>query len=222
MIVAKQKPLQEIIDMVSPFKKLLIVGCNECVTVCHAGGRKEVEQLAAALSMAAQKDGRPLEIKEVTLERCCDPEYIEQVRPYIDTYEAVLCCACSVGTQYFADTYSTIWALPALNTSFMGGSEAQGIWVERCAGCGNCILGETGGICPIARCSKRMLNGPCGGSSGGKCEINPEIPCGWQLIWDRLVALGRTPDYAKISAPKDWSVSRDGGPRKIVREDLTI
>lgn len=222
MIVAEQKPLKEIIAMVSPFKKLLIVGCNECVTVCHAGGRKEVEQLAAALSIAAQKDGRSLEIKEVTLERCCDPEYIEQVRPYIDQYEAVLSCACSVGTQYFADTYPTTWALPALNTSFMGGSLAQGIWAERCAGCGNCIIGETGGICPIARCSKRMLNGPCGGSTGGRCEVNPDIPCGWQLIWDRLVALGRTPDYKRVMPPKDWNTSRDGGPRKIVREDLTI
>jgi hypothetical protein len=96
------------------------------------------------------------------------------------------------------------------------------VWVERCAACGQCLLGLTGGICPIARCSKQLLNGPCGGSSQGKCEVNPDIECAWQLIYDKLKAQGRLPLLLEIIPPKDWRTSRDGGPRKIVREDLRL
>ena len=94
------------------------------------------------------------------------------------------------------------------------------MWAERCAGCGDCVLGYTGGICPVARCSKRIFNGPCGGSTKGKCEISPDVDCAWQLIWDRLKELGQTELYSKIMAPKDWRTARDGGPRRIVREDM--
>ena len=91
---------------------------------------------------------------------------------------------------------------------------------ERCAGCGDCVLGRTGGVCPVARCSKRIFNGPCGGSTKGKCEIDPNVDCAWQLIWDRLKALGRTDLYSEIIPAKDWRSAKDGGPRRIVREDL--
>ncbi len=96
------------------------------------------------------------------------------------------------------------------------------MYAERCQACGKCILADTGGICPIARCSKRMLNGPCGGSEGGKCEINKEIPCGWQLIYERLKALGQLEKFEKPTDPKDWATSRDGGPRKIALEGTSI
>jgi len=98
----------------------------------------------------------------------------------------------------------------------------QGVWAERCAACGDCILGLTGGICPIARCSKSLLNGPCGGSSKGKCEVNDQTDCAWQLIYDRLAGQGRLDLLMEIRPPKNWKASRDGGPRKIVREDLRL
>jgi hypothetical protein len=98
----------------------------------------------------------------------------------------------------------------------------QGVWAERCQACGNCLLALTGGICPIARCSKQLLNGPCGGSVGGRCEINRDVDCAWQLIYDRLKAQGRLELLLDIQPPKDWRTSRDGGPRKIVREDLRL
>ena len=84
------------------------------------------------------------------------------------------------------------------------------------------LLGVTGGICPIARCSKSLLNGPCGGSEDGHCEIDPEVPCAWQLIYDRLNEKGKLEAIINISEPKDWSQSRDGGPRKIIRDDLRL
>ncbi len=220
MITAERKPMDEIIECVKPHNRILLVGCNECVTVCAAGGRKEVGILSSALQMAFMKSGRTLDVKELTLERQCDPEYVEELIPYIDQVDAVLSMACGCGVQEVARRFKEKPVYPAVNTKFMGASERQGVWAERCQGCGDCILALTGGICPIARCSKRLLNGPCGGSTGGKCEISQDVDCAWQLIWDRLNALGLEKKYEEIMAPKDWRASRDGGPRKIIREDL--
>jgi len=220
MITAERKPMKEIIEYMKPYSRILLVGCNECVTVCAAGGRKEVGILSSALQMAFMKSGKTLEIKELTLERQCDPEYVEELVPYIDQAEAVLSMACGCGVQEVAGRFKEKPVFPALNTKFMGASERPGVWAERCQGCGDCLLGITGGICPIARCSKRLLNGPCGGSSNGKCEISPDVDCAWQLIWDRLKALGMEDRYEEIIEARDWRTSRDGGPRKIIREDL--
>ena len=221
MVIGEAKPLQDILSMVKDCSKIIVAGCKGCVTVCCAGGEKEVGVLASTIDLARKNDGRPIEIREVTLERQCDPEYVEQIREFVGDYQAVLSIACGVGVQYLAEHYKETPALPGLNTSFMGGSLEQGVWSERCLGCGNCVLHLTGGICPITRCSKSLLNGPCGGSSNGKCEINAEIDCGWQLIIDRLKVLGEFERrFMEIIPIKDWSTSRDGGPRTVVREDL--
>jgi hypothetical protein len=220
MITAERKPMDEIIRCIEPFERILLVGCNECVTVCSAGGRKEVGLLSSALQTAFMKNGKMLDVKEITLERQCDPEYVEELVPHINQSDAVLSMACGCGVQEIAKRFREKPVFPAVNTLFMGASERQGVWTERCQGCGDCVLGITGGICPIARCSKRLLNGPCGGSSQGKCEINPEVECAWQLIWDRMKSLGIEKKYEDIVFAKDWSSSRDGGPRRIVREDL--
>ena len=201
-------------------KKILIVGCNECVTVCYAGGKKEVGILASALKMAFTKEGKELEITEVTLERQCDHEYLEEIRNIIEDYDAVISLACGVGVQFMAEKYLRTPIFPGVNTCFMGVTEERGVWSERCQACGQCILGQTAGICPISRCAKRILNGPCGGSTNGKCEINKEVDCAWQLIIDRLKELGRLDDYDVLIPIKDWSTERAGGPRKVVREDL--
>ncbi|MFW5874996.1 MAG: methylenetetrahydrofolate reductase C-terminal domain-containing protein [bacterium] len=220
MITAVRKPMEEIIAYVSPYDRILLVGCNECVSVCSAGGRKEVALLASALQMHFLKQGKTLEIKEITLERQCDPEYVEELVNYVDGADAIVSMACGCGVQTVAERYREKPVFPAVNTTFMGASERQGVWSERCQGCGDCLLGLTGGICPIARCSKRLMNGPCGGSTSGKCEIDSNIDCAWQLIWDRLKALGLENRIEEIMEAKDWRTSRDGGPRKIVREDL--
>ena len=220
MITAERKPLEEIVESVKPFQRILLVGCNECVTVCAAGGRKEVGLLASALQMNFMKSGQTLEIKEMTLERQCDPEYVEELSTLVDQADAVLSMACGCGVQEVARRYKEKPVFPAVNTKFMGASERQGVWAERCQGCGDCLLGITGGICPIARCSKRLLNGPCGGSTNGKCEISPQVDCVRQLIWDRLKALGMQDRYEDIMPAKNWQTGRGGGPRKIIREDL--
>jgi ferredoxin len=220
MIVAERKPIDEIRAFIENCKKILLVGCNECVTVCYAGGKKEVEILASALKMAFMKEDKELEITEVTLERQCDHEYLEEIRDIIGEHEAVISLACGVGVQFMAEKYPQVPIFPGVNTLFMGVTEEKGVWAERCQGCGQCILGQTAGICPISRCAKRLLNGPCGGSTKGKCEINPELECAWQLMIDRLKELDKLDDYDTLVPIKDWSTERAGGPRRVVREDL--
>ena len=222
MIVADKKPIEEIIEFVKGHGRVLILGCNECVTVCEAGGKKEVGLLASALRMYFAKDGVEKTFGERTLERQCDHEYLEEIRNIVDNYDAILSIACGVGVQFTAEQYRTMPVYPGVNTMFMGATESRGVWTERCQGCGQCILALTGGICPVSRCAKRIFNGPCGGSSKGKCEVNKDLDCGWQLIVDRLKALGRLEDYEKIIGIKDWSTERSGGPRKVVREDVQI
>jgi len=220
MITAERKPMEEIIAYVRPYDRILLVGCNECVTVCAAGGRKEVGILSSALQLALLKQGKTLQIREHTLERQCDPEYAEELAPLINGADAVLSMACGCGVQEVARRFKEKPVFPAVNTKFMGASERAGVWAERCQGCGDCLLGLTGGVCPVARCSKQLFNGPCGGSTRGKCEINPDMDCAWQLIWDRLKALGELAHYERIVPARDWRSGRGGGPRKIIREDL--
>lgn len=222
MIIASKKPIEEIIQEVKDYKRLLILGCNECVTVCEAGGKKEVEVLASALRMHFIKEGNEKKIDEKTLERQCDHEYLEEIRGIVDNYDAILSLACGVGVQFTAEKYHSTPLLPGVNTCFLGANEQRGMWTERCQACGSCILARTGGICPISRCAKRVMNGPCGGSSKGKCEINKELDCAWQLIIDRLIDLGRLDDYEIVAPIKDWSTERSGGPRKVVREDVQV
>ncbi|MDY6879896.1 MAG: methylenetetrahydrofolate reductase C-terminal domain-containing protein [Thermodesulfobacteriota bacterium] len=222
MIVAERKPVEEIIESIQGSQKILIAGCNECVTVCEAGGKKEVGVLASTLRMHFMKEGEKVEIDEVTLERQCDHEYLEEIRNKIDLYDVVVSLACGVGVQFMAEKYFSTPVLPGVNTSFMGVTEERGVWSERCQGCGECILGKTAGICPISRCAKRLLNGPCGGSTDGKCELSKDLDCAWQLIIDRLKELNRLDDYEKLMPIKDWSTERAGGPRKVIREDVRL
>jgi ferredoxin len=222
MIVGEQKPFAEIVEMLKGFQKVLVLGCGTCVTVCFAGGAKEVEILSSLIRMDRKKKGEPVEIVEKTLVRQCDPEYLQELSGSIGEYDAVLSMACGVGVNFLADTYANTVFLPALNTKFMGVTEEHGVWSERCAGCGQCILDMTGGLCPIARCSKGLFNGPCGGSVNGKCEISKDVDCVWQLIYDRLKGLNRLDKLDEIFPIKDWSASPHGGPRKIVREDLKV
>ncbi len=219
MITAEQKPIQEIIQYIAPYDKILLVGCNECVTVCSAGGRKEVGLLASALHLNSLKQGKTIDIKEITLERQCDPEYVEELVSYIGDVDAIVSMSCGCGVQTIAARFKTP-VFPAVNTKFMGASLSQGVWVERCQGCGDCMLGITGGICPVARCSKSLLNGPCGGTSAGQCEISPDVDCAWRLIWERLKELGIQDRYEELNAAKDWRPAGGAGPRKIIREDL--
>ncbi len=220
MIIADRKPLAEILDMIRDCDRILIIGCKGCVTVCNVGGAKEVGILASALKIARKKEGRPMEVDEKTIERQCDPEYIEQIKNEVNDYDAVISMACGVGPQFLSGAYPEQRFFPAVNTTSFGGAVQHGVWEERCAGCGQCVIHYFGGMCPIARCSKSLLNGPCGGSAGGKCEISKDVDCIWDMIVRKKTEQGRLEDLLDVKPPKSWDTARDGGPRRSVREEL--
>jgi ferredoxin len=220
MIIGDSKPLKEILEMIEGRDKVLVLGCRGCVTVCNVGGEKEVGILATALRIARKKAGQPDTIFEMTLERQCDPEYIEELAEVAENYDAIISIACGVGPQFVSARYPSVRVFPGINTTFIGGAVEHGVWAERCQACGNCIVHHFGGLCPIARCSKSLMNGPCGGSANGKCEISPEVDCVWHLIVEKMEKLGRLDELKRVWPVKNWLTSRDGGPRKRVREDL--
>jgi ferredoxin len=216
MIVAEQKPIGEIKGFLAEHKRVLLLGCGTCVTVCLAGGEREVATLAPILRMSGNT-----EVVENTIERQCDTEFFDAVKEQAESCDAVLSMACGVGVQMVANIFDNTPVYPALNTKFMGTNDGAGEWSENCLACGDCKLGVFGGVCPVTRCSKSLSNGPCGGSVDGKCEVDPEnIDCGWQLIYDRLKTLDKLDVLAENTVPKDWSQTHDGGPRKLSREDI--
>jgi len=223
MIVANRKKIPEIRDMIKPYKKILLVGCGTCVTVCLAGGEREVGIIGSALRMSLnlikQKDKI---IDECIIERQCEDAFIDILALRVKDYDAVCSLGCGAGVQAIAERFPEKPVFPGLNTQFIGILESQGVWTEKCIGCGDCRLGEYMGICPVTRCAKSLFNGPCGGSREGKCEINEDVDCAWQLIYDRASKTGAMESFINIAKPHDWSKGISGGARKIIREDQRI
>ena len=222
MIVGEQKPIAEIKDIVAPYGKVLILGCGTCVKTCFAGGEDEVAVLASALRLSYKKDGGNIEVEEFTVERQCEDEFIQESASAVARNDAVLSLACGAGVQAMARRFKTTPVLPGVNTTFMGVLEKPGLFTEECSGCGDCMLATFGGVCPFTRCAKRLLNGPCGGSRNGQCEINPDTDCAWHLIIERLRALGQMDNLKAYIPPKNWRASTASGPRKLIREDHTL
>jgi ferredoxin len=216
MIIAEQKDLGQIVKMVEGSDRVLVAGCRSCVAICLVGGEKEVSTLAEALRLQAEVRGRPIDVAEVTLERQCEKEWVREMEPLIRDRNIIVSLACGVGAQVVQEMYPSLRVVPGLNTSNMGAPEEQGIYLEKCGGCGDCVLHLTGGVCPVARCSKSLMNGPCGGSQNGRCEVDPDTPCGWEQIYRSLEKLGRLDLLEENIPPKNWKPSRSGGPRRVV------
>jgi ferredoxin len=218
MIIAEIKPLAEIKDMLKKYNKILIMGCGACVSVCMSGGKKQVELLASALRMTKKMEGDEAVISERTIPRQCEPRFVDQIKDDASQHDIILSMGCGAGVQEIAERLNPIPVLPAMNTMFIGSADGEGNFLEMCAACGECILSLTGGICPMARCPKGLLNGPCGGTKNGKCEVSPDIPCAWVMIYDRMKELGRLEDFKKTIGAKDWSKNRRPGRYKVQEE----
>ncbi len=216
MIVGERKPFDEIANRLEGFRKVLILGCGTCVSVCMAGGEKEVELLATQLRMADKLKDRDVEIIEATIQRQCDREYIEPILEKARGCDAVLSMACGAGVQLLADILETMPVLPALNTRFIGIALGEGVWSERCRACGNCLLADYAGICPMTMCPKSLVNGPCGGSKDRKCETSPTRDCAWMLIYDRLRKQGKLDKMGDIAPLKNYDAQ--GHPARQVHE----
>lgn len=221
MIVAERKPIEEILEMIAPYKKVLVLGCGGCVTVCLTGGERQAEMLASQLRIASGSKGDGITVSVDCITRQCEREFFDNLAETPGDYDAVLSLACGAGVQYMSELFPAVPIIPAMNTTFLGANKEQGIWEESCRGCGDCVLGWTGGICPITRCSKSLINGTCGGTDNGKCEVDKDMDCGWLLIYKRLEELGRLDEYSKLRQPRDHRKDRGKGVRRLVLSDMT-
>ena len=217
MIITQQKPFEEIIGFLERSNAVFICGCSECATLCKTGGEEEVKQMKKRLEETGKKVPG-----WVVLDPAChileNKKHFRENKAQLAKVDSILVLACGNGVQAVSESIDKI-VYPGVNTLFLGDIIRFGQFEERCQLCGECLLEKTGGICPISRCSKSLLNGPCGGSENGKCEIDPDIDCAWQLIIDRLSKQGQLDRLKEIIPAKDWSTSRDGGPRKLnIRE----
>lgn len=208
--ITSQKPIEEIMQCLEKCQVVHIIGCGTCATMCHTGGKAEAIAMKEQLEAAG---------KQVTgwmvIPTACDELTGDALKANADDVEAadcILAMTCAVGVQMIG-LHSRKPVYPALNTLFIGMEDKPGHFIEVCMQCGSCVLGRTAAICPLVRCAKSLFNGPCGGSSGGKCEISPDIPCAWQLIYDRFVEMGRLDEMENIEPIHDWNTSVSGGPR---------
>lgn len=215
MIILKEKPFEQIVTMTANFRSVLIVGCNGCAGIYQVGGEKQALMMKQLLDMAFKLKDLPLKSKAMTTLRQCDKQIVStSIRPLIEDFDALLSLACGVGVQTLGEVFDKI-VIPANDTMFIGGQDRElGKLYEYCMACGNCLLFETCGICPITRCAKSLLNGPCGGVAGGKCEVgNWTKDCAWVLIFNRLKKLNCIEAFAKFTPPRDYRVSQS--PREL-------
>jgi hypothetical protein len=219
LIVVEQKQLDEIASAISEFDRVLIVGCDGCSGIYQVGGEKQAQTLAQMLDLQRKvKHSKDINAKATTVLRQCDRQIVAtSLRPLVDEYEAVITLGCGAGAQTLANVFDKKLIIPGVNTKFIGAQDREsGSFYELCSACGDCLLLETGGICPLTRCAKALLNGPCGGQSKGKCEVGGwKNDCAWVLIYNRLKERGRLDLFTKFRLPKDF---RDfGHPRQFQR-----
>ena len=221
MIVAERKPMDEILQMLAGRKKVLVLGCGGCVTVCLTGGERQAEMLASQLNLAAKAKGEAMQADFDSITRQCEKEFFDNLSKAPADYDAVLSIACGAGVGYMSEQFPKVTVLPGMNTTHLASNVAQGIWEEYCRGCGDCMLAWTGGVCPIAKCSKSLVNGTCGGTDKGKCEVNPEMNCGWLMIYERLKELDRLDEYRTMRPLRDHRKDRGNGVRRLVLAEMT-
>lgn len=212
MIVGSAKPISEISTLVKDKRKILIICCGGCATFHEYGGKKEAEYLKSEL----EKIGKIADV--IFVSRECSHEILSRSLPVneLNNYDAVISLGCGVGTQVLAEL-TDVFVVPGVNTKFMGIGTSEKRFLEKCIGCGDCILHETGGICPLTLCAKGLLNGPCGGYSNGKCEVGGwKRNCAWVIIYERLKSRGELHFFNKFREPRNYKLSQH--PNEFVRK----
>jgi hypothetical protein len=233
-----QKPIDEIIGYIKPGEKVFVVGCGNCAAKCHSGGEPETKEMAERLARRginvagwACTDGGVSLCKLAVTKKMLTEVHKEQA----ENTDSFIILACGQGIHTVMDATDGGAVHPGCDTIFGGETVTEGFITEYCSLCGECIVENYGGLCPITLCAKSLVNGPCGGAINGKCEVDRNRDCGWQLIYDRLKALGRLNDMDKYATPKNnsrWSRPRSlnvsekeatfkslGGERTVANQD---
>lgn len=213
MVKAKKKPIPELKKVIETYQKVLNIGCGGCVSVCLAGGQKEVNVLNAELALEV---GGSIKIEGYTVERQCRPLYVTEIKEIVKQFDCLLSMACGAGVQLLAEIYPEIPVFPAVNTIAIGIDRDVGIYEEKCRACGDCIIGYTGGICPITRCAKGLFNGPCGGVNKGICEASETVACAWVEVYERLSVQNRLDCIHHIRKPIGW---QNQVQRTVIQDD---
>lgn len=205
MIISKQKKIDDILDFVDS-APVFLIGCSECATVCKTGGEEEVLEMKNIF----EKHGVVV-TGWVVLDPACnflnDKRLLRKYNAELDEAERVVVLACGNGVQTVSEIIVDKPVFSGTDTLFLGEVKRIGDFERRCNLCGECIAVDFGGFCPISRCPKKMLNGPCGGSVDGKCEVDPDLDCVWDLIYQKLKRENRLDDLKKFVPAKDWSKS---------------
>ncbi len=215
MVKAKRKPLEQIMELIQPYDKVLNIGCGGCVSVCLAGGQKEVIELNTELQVTCKLKGMKIHIDAYTVERQCNEQFLRELDERTAGYDCILSMACGAGVQLLAERYPDKPIFPAVNTMAIGIDRGIGIYEEKCRACGECVIGYTGGICPVTRCAKGLFNGPCGGVDGDRCEANQDASCAWVDIYNRLKKQNRLDSILQFQNVMSW---QDQTQRTIIQE----
>jgi ferredoxin len=203
-------------------KNVLVVGCGTCVTVCFAGGAREAAIVASSLRMATRLDGQPARVTDVTVQRQCEWEYLDEVAEQVASADVVLSLGCGIGVQAMAEHFPQAWVVPGLNTSFLGLPTEQGVWAERCAACGDCVLGPDRRHLPHRPLLQVAAQRPVRRLRERALRDRPDVPCAWQLIYDRLSSMGKLDMLLHLQAPKNWQHRPRRRPAHRTREDLRL
>ena len=210
MIITQKKPIEEVMAMVGDAKTVGIVGCNSCATACQTGGQPQIDELTKILEAAGKKV-----VATTICDYCCMNLGVKAKMKAINAAnpDCVICMSCGDGVQCVAKNANNKPVYPSNNTMYLGEAVRFGVWEEACRFCGQCVLGQTGAVCPITQCAKSLVNGPCGGQKNGKCEVNPENDCAWILIYKKLESLGQLDKLDLLIDPKGHAAYTY--PRKI-------
>jgi hypothetical protein len=202
MILSKQKPWEEILGYLDDENSVFLLGCNGCAQASGTGGPEQVAEMKAKLEEAGKKVTGSAVIDFLCEKALVKSRLRSQVKP-IAAADSILVMTCGIGVQAVAASVNKV-CHPACNTVNLGGSRGEWPGSERCMECGDCLLEYTGGICPLTACTKGLTNGQCGGASKGKCEVNPALDCGWELIYKRLKERNQLGVLKRFIAPKSW------------------
>jgi len=206
--ITRQKPLAEVLELLGEMERVFIIGCGTCTTMAHTGGQAEVLAMKQKLV-----ETRKVVTGFMVIPVACDnltEEALQQNLPAMKESQGLLILTCAFGVQTI-NRFLDFPVIPALDTLFIGKEIGPGLFEEVCIQCGECILGETGGICPVTSCHKGLLNGPCGGTNNGKCEIDRNKDCAWTLIYERLQKQGRLSAMRKFQPAKNYQVEPKPG-----------
>jgi len=218
MIITKKREFKKLMENLKNYDSLFLVGCSECASLCGTGGEPELESLKETLEAEGKKVTGTL-LPKTGCQTLGTKIELKKDKDACAAADAIIVLSCGAGTQSAVEIFPDKPVYPANDTLFLGNMTRFQMFDERCSLCGECVLDKTGGICPVTACPKGLLNGPCGGTNDGKCEVSTDIECGWVRIYERMKRTGQIQEMKKPLKPKNWSAGIKPGNLNVREKD---